>query len=125
MLLEHRVEGFDPAVARESASSGEHLVEHAPERKDVGTRVGALPAHLLRRHVADRPDHHTPLGLSELCRVVPGLPHWFCREPEVENLYLTVTGDKDVVGLEIAMNDAAIVRGGQAAANLHALLHDG
>ena len=55
-----------------------------------------------------------------VCRLRRG----FGREAEVEQLDLAVTGDEDVLRLEIAMHDAAIVRGGEAAADLHGVIED-
>ena len=36
------------------------------------------------------------------------------RQPEVENLHGTIRGADDVLGFEVAMDDAAIVRGGES-----------
>ena len=97
MFLEHRVERFDPAVAREGAPSGEHLEQHAPERKDVGARVGVLTAGLFRRHVACRPEHQAGFGLCP-CRLVSNLSRRFGGQSEIEELHLPVAGDEDVLG---------------------------
>ena len=35
-------------------------------------------------------------------------------QAEVENLYLAVTGQEDVVGLQVAMDDALLMRGRKA-----------
>ena len=39
-------------------------------------------------------------------------------ETEIEDAYATVAGDQDVVGFEIAMDDARGVRGGQTIGDL-------
>ena len=54
VLRDHRHD----VVTEERGPSGEHLVKDAPERVDVGARVGLASGGLLRRHVRDRPDHH-------------------------------------------------------------------
>ena len=40
-------------------------------------------------------------------------------EAEVENFYLAGLGDENVFGLEVAVDDAAIVSGGEAVGELH------
>ena len=45
-------------VAAERPHAGEHFVEHAPERPDVGALVDGLPARLLRAHVRGRAEDH-------------------------------------------------------------------
>ena len=42
VLLQDRVERLDRALAPEGPLAGEHLVEHGPEREDVGARVHRL-----------------------------------------------------------------------------------
>ena len=49
------------SVAVERAPAGEHLVEHAAERPDVGAPIDGLPARLLRRHVGGRAENHAQL----------------------------------------------------------------
>jgi len=43
-----------------------------------------------------------------------GFANGLLGQSEVENLYPTVLGDEDVVGLQIAMDDAFVVRCGQS-----------
>jgi len=51
-----------------------------------------------------------------------GFANGLLGQSEVENLYPTVPGDEDVVGLQIAMDDALVVRCGQTASHLHCVL---
>ena len=51
-----RLAGF----AGERAAPGHHLVEHAPEREEVGARVHLLAFELLGRHVGHRADRSWP-----------------------------------------------------------------
>ena len=58
LLLQDRVQRLDRRVPVERPAARQHLVEHRPEREDVGAVVRGLAPRLLRRHVADRPQHH-------------------------------------------------------------------
>ena len=113
-------------LAAKGAAPRQHLVEHGAEREDVGAVIHLLPAHLLRRHVADSPHHragvcvHAPrrdlrLGLLPV-------PLRQLRQPEVQNLRAPVRSDEDVLGLEIAVHNSALVRGGEAARDLRCVV---
>jgi hypothetical protein len=71
--------------------------------------------HLLRRHVRRRADHGADLrrqigrGIGVRCRRIG--PH--LRESEIEHFHPAVVAQDDVRRLQIAMDDAAIVGGGQ------------
>ena len=58
VLREDGEERIRVGGSRERSRAGEHLVEHAAKRKDVGPMVGWLPARLLWRHVADGSLHN-------------------------------------------------------------------
>ena len=89
----------------EGALAGEDLVEDRAEREDVGARVGLLPAQLLGGHVVRSPHHRS--AARQLGRAQLG-------EPEVEDLDVAARLDVDVAGLEVAVDDPARVRGGDA-----------
>ena len=83
-----------------------------------------LSPHLLRRHVANGAEHMPglvcwrrrdgwPSGTCGLCRIELG-------QTEVENLDAPVFRHEDVFRLEIAVDDAGIVSGGQSTGNLNA-----
>ena len=81
------------AVARsKGAPARGHLVEHAPEREDVGPRVGRLAGHLLGRHVADRAHHRPRVGPGErrlaVRRLAAEADIFPAREAEVEDLHV-------------------------------------
>jgi hypothetical protein len=84
---------FRHGVCRERAAPGQHLVQHAAEREEVGPRVGGVASRLLGRAVAGRAQQHAR-----------ALPRPF-RDPEVEQLDLAVRGQEHVLGLEVAMDD--------------------
>ena len=81
----------------------QQLVKDHAERVDVGARVDGLALHLLRRHVRRRADHAARRGQALL--VVDEL-----GDSEVEDLRLAAIGDQDVVGLDVAVDDAEVVR---------------
>src|SRR5256885_9945794 len=81
----------------------------------------ALPisAHLVGRHVADRADDDSRervAGAGDFL-VRTGLGGRL-REAEVEDLHEAVAGHEDVFRLQIAMDDAAAVGGGQTGGEL-------
>ena len=104
------------------APARKHLVENRAKGKDVRTMIDRATLHLFGRHVADRSQYHAWISVDaaswyfslrlaavRLCEF---------RNAEVENLYATIFGDEDVVGLEIAMNDSFLMRGRQTAGDL-------
>ncbi len=96
-------------VALVGNPAGEHLVEDAAERVDVGAGVRAAPGDLFRRHVVDRADHRSLdrqsrngvelLGQSEV--------------GQVGVLLAVLDRDQDVRGLDVAVHEAAAVGGVQ------------
>ena len=104
-------------LALEELAAGQHLEEHDPEGPDVGPPVDRLPAGLLRRHVGSGAEDEAGRGagvgerrgLRQVgrrgARALPRL-----GEAEVENLGLAVGGQLDVRRLEVAVDDALLVR---------------
>ena len=114
--LRHGVAGVECALTRE------HLEQHAPERPDVGPPIDLFPfacsgdmyaavpritpciviagdvsVGMLVTSIRLKPDRH--FGLDRL------------RESEVEDFDDAVRAELDVGGLEVAMDDALVVRG--------------
>ena len=105
------------ALPREWRNAGEHLVEQDAERVKIGARVHRFAAHLLRRHVGERSDQVVAAlgGRDGLRRVVED----GSREPEVEDLGDAARRDHHVRGLEVAVDDAEVVRGIECRGHLH------
>src|SRR6185436_11318752 len=99
-VLEH----FAGRTSGKNGTTGQHLVEHTPERPDIRGPIGFLSFGLLRRHVADGaqevagPRHRHPrLRVRTGLVVVQNL-----RQAEVQHLGVALRRDLDVGRLQIA-----------------------
>ena len=113
LALQHRGHGVRRRAPRERPRAGEHLVEEAAERPDVGTAIDQLASCLLRAHVGGRAENQAGLGdrrARDGGRAF-GIAGRIQRlgNPEVQHLDLAVWRDLDVGGLEVAVHDAALV----------------
>jgi len=104
-------------LATEGMPAGEHLVEHAAERPDIGPPVDHLPARLLGAHVGGRTKNHAlrrggqaHRGRVEHTRFAAGGSEHL-GQPEVEHLDAAIRRQLDVRGLQVAMDDVLLVRG--------------
>ncbi len=113
---QHRGQGVRDRLALEGAPAGEHLVEEAAERPDVGPGVDALAAGLLGAHVAGGAEDHArrrrrrghrwrQLGVTGRYLGLERL-----GETEVQHLDRAVRGQHHVARLEVAVDDAVVVR---------------
>ena len=104
----------------------QHFIEHRPEREDIRPCVGFFPFDLLGRHVLEGAENGPLLGQRrgrrrQHRRRARGRRRATLRETEIEEL-----GDRrpaaaqqhDVARLEVAMDDARPVRGGERVGNL-------
>ena len=104
---------------RERMFPGQDLEEHHPQLEHVGTRVQGTALQLFGRQVGHRTDHDAGLRLDlrgirrrDRCRLDR------LGQPEVEDLDLTCGRDLDVRGLEVAVDNAAFVRGAERRGDL-------
>jgi hypothetical protein len=121
ILREDRRHRVGRRVAVERPLAAHHLVEHGAEREHVGARVHRLAAHLLGRHVADGPHHGARIGhrVRDARRSREIGAAGLARQSKVENLHLPVVEQKDVLRLQVAVNQALAVRRAESAGDLH------
>ncbi len=133
LAADHRHRQARHGVGRERRRAVERLIESDTEAELVGARVGRQAEVLLRRHVRWRPHHRALLGELAAERLhaagqLEGAAFGLVRplaallgrlgESEVQDLRLTGGGHEHVLGLEVAVDQAGVVRGLQAAAGL-------
>ena len=84
--------------------AGEHLVHHDADRVDVAAGVGDAAGDELGGEVGDRAEQRLPgAGVRARC----------AGEAEVAELDAAVVGEQHVLGLEVAVHDAGLVRRGE------------
>ena len=90
-------------LAGERQPAGQQLVRHDAERVQVRARVGRLAADLLGGQVL-----HRALDAARLRRLAVGIR---AGQAEVGDLHRAAGRDQDVLGLDVAVDDALCVRG--------------
>src|SRR5581483_5949638 len=78
----------------------QHLIEHDAQRIQVAASVDRLAERLLGRHVLRRAQQSARQRAGVLRQQ---------RDAEVGEHYLVLIGDEDVGGLDVAVDDAAVV----------------
>jgi hypothetical protein len=110
-LVHDAVEQLAVVAAREGPRAGAHLVHDRAHRPDVRARVGALAADLLGRHVRQRAGQ-VPGGLRAAeARDRRAGRALEAREAEIQHLRPPARVQDDVAGLQVAVDDALLVRG--------------
>src|SRR6185503_20345788 len=115
--MQNRVHRVDAIVVYEWRVAGQHLAKYDTKRKDIATTIHALAQQLLGRHVVDRAHQRARLSFNSadqsfLFTVSNERAFSFgdeLRESEVEHLREAITAEHQVLGFEIAMNDAELV----------------
>ena len=117
LLPQHGREHVADGLAGEELPPGQHLVEEDAEGPDVRTLVDGPSASLLGGHVGrgaqDEPGRGAGVGERGGLRQVRrrgSRPFPRFRETEVEDLHLAVRRQLHVRGLEVAVDDALLVR---------------
>ena len=113
-------------VPLERPLAREQLVEDRAEREDVGAVVDRESLHLLGRHVARGPHDRPGLRVARA-----GWRHLLVgshcldslRQAEVEDLQVAVSGDEEILGLQVTMDDPLAVRRGETPGNLQRVVH--
>ena len=99
----HRGGSIEGTLARDE------LVKNDAEGELVAAKIAHVGARLLGRHVVDRAEDRAGRAVRHRhIRVADGVGQF--GQPEVEDLHEAVGSDHHVLRLQIAMNDAAVVR---------------
>jgi hypothetical protein len=91
-----------------NALSGENFIEHQARRIEVALDAGILTRELLRRHVRGR----------SVSRFFKGKGARHTRQAEIGDTHLAAAVNHDVGRLQVAVNDAMLVCGREAGADL-------
>ncbi len=119
LVLDHRGQYLGDRLAPERPPTRQHLEQQHTEAPDVGALVHRPAASLLGRHVGGGAEDDPRLGprvrerrgLREVSRRSGGgVTPESLGKAEVEHLDLAVGRDLDVRGLEVAVDDALLVR---------------
>jgi hypothetical protein len=105
----------DRRVGLERDAAGQQLVEQDPDRVEVARRRDRMPLRLLGRQVLRGADDRP--GLRHVGRAGTG-------DAEVGDLHAALGVDDHVVGLDVAVDDAALVREAGGAQDLDADVDD-
>src|SRR5205823_3873104 len=100
--------------APEGRAARKHLVEDDPGAEDVGAVIDLLSPHLFRRHVFHRAGREVAGGAW----AAGGSGAGELGDAEVEDLERAVFAEEEVLGLEIAVDHAAAMSGGEAPGEL-------
>ncbi|MEZ4296389.1 MAG: hypothetical protein R3B70_15565 [Polyangiaceae bacterium] len=108
-----RARDAERVVAGEGRGAGDALVEQDPEGVEIGAVVDLAPGDLLGGHVFRR-----TCDVASVAEAARGAGDHLSREAEIEDAHRVVAvvagGQHDVVGLEIAVNEAAPVSRAEA-----------
>ena len=107
------------AIRIERQMAGRHLIEHDADREEIAALVRLSAVRLFGREKMQRSEELAARRCERwLLLRRADLTRQKLRETEVENLHEPGRLDDDVGGLEVAMDDAGRVRGGDARGDL-------
>ncbi len=117
--LKNRRHRLPWCVAREWRMPRHHFVKDYAEIPDIGAFINLPAARLLRRHIANGSQYRPEIGLNECHRSCPvrrslgeGGFGKLCN-PKVEHFHVSVPPEHDVLRLDVAMDNAGFVSGGE------------
>ena len=122
IVLEDRGQRFRDACRAERPGARQHLVHHDAEREDVGAMIDGSPAPVpapCSRPCRRRRRRPSTLAVIVVAASVSAGVDQF-RDAEVQDLHPAVAGEEQVLGLQIAMDDAAGVSSRESARDLRA-----
>jgi hypothetical protein len=120
--VQNRIEELSRRVAAKGHYAGCHFIENRAEGEKVGSPIQSFSQCLLRRHVSNRTygtartrQVLVSYGISHCLGVLSSsLGQRNLCQPKVEDLGMIVARNKDVGGLNVAMNNALTVSGFQS-----------
>ena len=115
----HRRGREDGGSTLERAAAGEELVHDDAEGELIGAEVHLFARRLLRRHGTGRAHDQPGVG-AERGPLPVVFHHRQLGQAEVQHLQVAVGPDHDVLGLDVAVHDAAPMRGRERAGHLRA-----
>jgi len=124
LAVQDGVEDDGRRVAWKRSLARRHLVQHDAETPYVAAGVHVGAAQLLGRHVPRRSDRHARMRTH--VRAIPFRRFdrgGQLRQSEVEDLGVAVGTQHDVLGLDVAMHEAAGMRRRQSACELDTDVH--
>src|SRR5687767_7550800 len=99
--------------------TGEQLIQHCSERKDVAARIEWSSRRLFGRHVICGTENHSPTCEAVNCPWLRSPPGRILRrrQSEIRQFCVAILGDEDVGRFDVTMQDAGRVRCGQPIRN--------
>ena len=91
----------------ERVGSGRHLVHEQAKGKEIGAKVDVVAPNLLGRHVGRRADQRAGQRQPRVRQIL------HAGDAEIEDLHHAGVAAHDVFRLQIAMDDAVRMSGGQ------------
>src|SRR6266542_631701 len=95
-----------------------HFVKDCAETPDIGALINRRAVRLFRRHVTNGSRYRPQVGLNQQYRFVCRYRHrhflfgQLCN-PEIEHFHVSVRSEHDVLRLDVAMDNACFVGGGE------------
>ena len=110
-VVEDGVDDVQVRLTRERPPAGQHLVQDDAEGEHVTSGIEAPPLRLLRRQIVDRPenDSHTTWRPGHRLRLAAGVIGHL-GQTKVRQLGIAVPRNQNVLRLDVAMQDAGVVR---------------
>src|ERR1700722_6200920 len=100
MIQQAVVHGGQRGGAGKRQLAGEHLVENDAHGIEIGAAIAALALHLLWRNIVGRAQHGGEVGVCKAAR------RSVAGNAEIDELDVVIFIDHDVLGLQVAMNNA-------------------